>query len=452
MDSTGPGTGPAGRPPAPARRRRRGLRVVLVAALAALLTVLGAPAATAHTELVGTDPADGQVLQSTPTTITLSFNEPVGATPEAVRLLAPSGDRIPLTARALDSTVGLTPSTALGDGTHTVLWQVTSADGHPVSGSFTFSVGEPTATTVEVQQHAPSAATAHYAAQTLTYAGVLATSGLVVFDLLLFAPRPGTALRARRRLHRLMHLGAALAVAGTVVSVLASVLWQAGAAPVSLTDGALWRAAAGSGSALAAVLTTAGVLTAALAAPRAAGRGGGRLARGAALGGAGLAGASLVVIGHTRSAEPAWLVVPADAVHVAAGLVWVGGILGLVTVLGRTSDASPRQATLTLSRFSAVAGWVVLALAATGLLLGWRILGGPGALVSTGYGRILLLKIAVVLGVVAVAAWNRFVHLPRVLTRPDSRVLADLQSTIQGEGALLVLVLAVTGVLTSLSP
>ena len=71
---------------------------------------------------------------------------------------------------------------------------------------------------------------------------------------------------------------------------------------------------------------------------------------------------------------------------------------------------------------------------------------------STGYGQLLLIKVAVVLGVVAVAAWNRFVHLPRLLARPDAAARAGLQSALQTEAALLLLVLVVTGVLTSLSP
>ena len=210
--------------------------------------------------------------------------------------------------------------------------------------------------------------------------------------------------------------------------------------------------AAGSGSALAAALAVTGVLVAVVAAARATGAGGTPRARRAALGGAVLAGASLLVTGHTRSAEPAWLVLTADAVHVAAGLTWVGGVLGLAVVLAGGSDASARQATATASRFSAAAGWTVLALAVTGTVLGWRLVGGLPALVSTGYGQLLLIKVAVVLGVVAVAAWNRFVHLPRLLARPDAAARAGLQSALQTEAALLLLVLVVTGVLTSLSP
>lgn len=435
-----------------ARPRRPG-RALLTVLLAVLLTVVAAPAATAHTELVGTDPADGQVLAHPPSTLTLTFTEPVGVAPQAVQLLDASGEPVPLDVQALDSTVGLTPSAALGSGTHTVAWRVVSSDGHPISGSFSFAVGAPTTTAVEVPRGAPpSVVLTHRAAQTLVHLGVFATSGLVVFDLLLLAAPDGAVPLLRRRLRRLMRAGTAVAVLGAVTLVPATALWQDGAGPGTVTGGALWGSAAGSGAALAAALATAGLLVAVLAAPRATGRGGTGATRAVALGGAGLAAASLLVTGHTRSAEPGWLVLAAGAVHVVAGLTWTGGLLGVVTALRAGADVPTRQLATTLARFSAVAGWVVLALAATGLALGWRILGSTEALVSTGYGRLLLLKVAVVLGAVLIAARNRFVHLPRVLDRPDPAARAGLRTAVRAEGALLVLVLVFTGTLTTLSP
>jgi copper transport protein len=404
-----------------------------------LLTVLGAPAAVAHTGLTTTTPAAGQVLAQAPADITLAFNEPIGASAETVQVYAPTGEVVPVEVQALDTTVALTPRTLLGTGTHTVVWEVTSADGHPVTGSFTFSVAAPSETTAQPPESDP-APQAAIAAQTVTYLGVFAATGLVAFELLFLTAGPGTALLARGRLHRLAYLAAVIATVGAVFSALAT------RGPDAPVPGLL------SDPILAAALTVAGVLIAVVAVPWATTGPRARSACVVALAGAGVAAVSLVLTGHTRSAEPGWLVIPADAVHVAAGITWVGGLLGLTVVLARASDTPVQQATTTLVRFSTAAAWVVLALALTGTALGWRVLGDLQSLVGTGYGQMLLIKLALVVLIVLVAAWNRFVLLPRVLAGDDSQAMASLSSTIQGEAVVLGLILLITGILANLSP
>ena len=66
-----------------------------------------------------------------------------------------------------------------------------------------------------------------------------------------------------------------------------------------------------------------------------------------------------------------------------------------------------------MSRFSTLAAGVLAALVATGSFMAWRIVGSWDGLVSTDYGRLLLVKIGVALVAVAIAAVNRFVLLPR---------------------------------------
>ncbi|MFC4902856.1 CopD family protein [Kocuria oceani] len=443
--------------PGPRSEERRAPRMVLAlltALTAMLLTLLAAPAAAAHTEQPATDPADARVLEKPPRTVTMSFTEPVGATAEDIEVAGPSGEPLPVDVQALDSTVAVTPAAPLAaEGTHRVTWRVPSADGHPISGSFTFSIGAPA--TPPTGHGAPAAAhgalVAHHAAQTLVYLGIFAAAGLVVFDLLLLAAPPGTAPGSRRRVRALAGLGAAAAAAGAVASVPATVMWQSGATLIALADPGLWRTAIGSDAAVAAAMTGVGTVVAVGALPRAAGdraAPAGRLA----LGGVALAVASLVVVGHSRAVAPSWLVVTADAVHVATGVVWIGGILGLLAVLGQARDLPVHQATATLVRFSTVAAGTVLALTVAGVILGWRILGDAEALVTTGYGRLLLLKVLVVAGVVGVAAWNRWRLLPRVRARSDPAARDDLRSALHTEGALLLFVLVLTGVLTSLSP
>jgi copper transport protein len=429
----------AGPPLVRTRGPHRALPALLTSWVVLLLTVLGAPAAVAHTELTTTTPAQGQVLGQAPADITLAFNEPIGASPETVQVYAPTGEAVPVDVEALNTTVTLTPGASLGTGTHTVVWEVASADGHPVTGSFTFSVIAPSTTTAQPPESDP-APQAAIAAQTVTYLGVFAATGLVVFELLFLTAGPGTALRTRGRLHRLTHLAAVIATVGAVFSTLAT-RGQDAALPGLLTD-----------PTLVAALTVAGVLTAVVAVPRATTGPRARPARTVALAGVGVAAVSLVLTGHPRSAEAGWLVIPADAVHVAAGITWVGGLLGLTVLLARASDTPVGQATTTLVRFSTAAAWVVLALALTGTVLIWGILGDLQALVATGYGQVLLIKLAVVVFIVLAASWNRFILLPRVLAGDDSQAIASLRSTIQGEAVVLGLILLITGILTNLSP
>lgn len=123
---------------------------LLAALVLAGMGVLGAaPTALAHATLESTSPADGAVVSSAPASVSATFDESVGVSPDSLRVFAPNGQRadnghtthgrVPQ-----QITVGLLPG--LGHGTYTVSWHVVSADSHRVQGAFTFSVGAPSST------------------------------------------------------------------------------------------------------------------------------------------------------------------------------------------------------------------------------------------------------------------------------------------------------------------
>ena len=128
------------------------LRGVAAAALS-LLALLALPAfsASAHSQLDSSTPAANSVVSTAPTSIVLDFNEGIQASLADVRLYDSKGKRITLGsphAGANDSIVTVSvPS--IGTGLFAVIWRVTSADGHPVDGAFSFQVG--TATTANGQ-------------------------------------------------------------------------------------------------------------------------------------------------------------------------------------------------------------------------------------------------------------------------------------------------------------
>ena len=435
---------------------------VLVGAAAGLLALgVGSPAA-AHAVLVGTDPQDGAVLDVPPDQVTITFNEPVQAVDGGTTLLAADGTAVEAAAVAIDSTVVVTPEAALTDGTYVVSWRVISLDSHPVAGAFSFSVGAPSSTSIDAQVAQPSTGlvAARAIDQAAVYLGTFLVVGLVVFELLVLHVSPGAAPVLRRRLQR-VRIGALLVAA---VALLASVplttAWQAGAGLAAVTEATTWTTGTASDTAVAGALGLAGLVVATLLAPRA-----GRETRaawpaGLALGASTLALGALLLVGHTRTFGPAWLVLTSDALHVAAGAVWLGGVTGLALVLAPSGGVEPRRAGITVARFSALGAWLVLALALTGATLGWRTLGTVEAVLGTDYGRVLLVKVGLALCIVAVAAWNRYRLVPAVTSgAPGSGVTTQaavarrrLGRTVLAEAALLGLVLGATGVLVSNSP
>ncbi|GAB3164272.1 copper resistance protein CopC [Myceligenerans halotolerans] len=435
----------------------------LVGTVAGLLAILAGGPAAAHAVLVGTDPRDGAVLEAPPDEVTITFNEPVQVVAGSTTLLAADGSPVAATAVAVDDTVVVTPDAPLAAGTYVVSWRVISLDTHPVAGAFSFSVGAPSDTSVDVQVAEPTAAlvAARAIEQAAVHLGTFLVAGLVVFELLVLHATPGAAPVLRRRIQRVRRWALLVAGVALAAAVPLTAAWQAGAGLGAVADPATWAAGIMSDTAAAGALGLTGLVVATLAAPRA-----GRETRavrsaGLALGGSALALGALLLVGHTRTFGPPWLVLAADVLHVSAGAVWLGGVVGLALVLAPSALLEPRRAAVTVARFSALGAWLVLALALTGVTLGWRILGTVDALVGTAYGRSLLVKTALALCVVAIAAWNRYRLVPAAAVAergpaaagsPGAVARRRLGRTVAAEAVLLGLVLAVTGVLVSNSP
>ncbi|WP_326564460.1 copper resistance CopC family protein [Micromonospora peucetia] len=124
-------------------RSRRPTAAALVAAAlaaAALLLVPATPAA-AHNTLRAASPADGAHLTTPPTRITLEFAQRLDPTFTTIALTDAVGRKIPTGAPAVDGTKGtVTIDETLGEDTYTVAFRIVSADGHPVQGSYRFTV------------------------------------------------------------------------------------------------------------------------------------------------------------------------------------------------------------------------------------------------------------------------------------------------------------------------
>ncbi|MFE9655818.1 copper resistance protein CopC [Micromonospora sp. NPDC006431] len=133
----------------PTRIRRLGV-VGLVAAVLAAMAVLLAPAtpAAAHNSLQAANPAQDARLSTPPTQITLKFLQKLDPAFTTIVLSDASQRKVPTSEPAVTAATGrVTISQPLSTGTYTVAYRVVSADGHPVQGSYSFTVAAPAAST-----------------------------------------------------------------------------------------------------------------------------------------------------------------------------------------------------------------------------------------------------------------------------------------------------------------
>ena len=114
---------------------RTGARFVLAVALAVCWVVVPAGGSEAHNVLRSTSPVAGAVLETLPAEVVLTFDPPARAGGAEILVRGPAGPVQSGKPALVDTTVrqSLEPGPA---GSYTVTWRATSADGHPVSGSF----------------------------------------------------------------------------------------------------------------------------------------------------------------------------------------------------------------------------------------------------------------------------------------------------------------------------
>lgn len=111
---------------------------VLFASLALVLSAV--MPASAHDELLRSTPGNGEALKAAPPFIGLQFSEPPLKNGAKMRASTESGTQITLTnLRIAGSTVLADWPAKLPGGTYTIAWRVVSSDGHPQTGTFSFS-------------------------------------------------------------------------------------------------------------------------------------------------------------------------------------------------------------------------------------------------------------------------------------------------------------------------
>jgi copper transport protein len=473
-------------------------------ALAVVALAVAPAAASAHARLEATAPARGATVAAEPRSVGFRFNEAVEATFGAVRVFDARGGRVDdghlVRPDGDQRRAGTGLKRGLADGTYTATYRVISADGHPVSGGFTFSIGHagaaPARSVADLVGGGNAGAVtevAFGAAKALGYLAIaLALGGL---GFLAAVWRPALAEVAGGGAEWAAAVGAfaarvrtlltAAVVLGLLSGLAALVLLGATAAGVSFwsaLDPTIVREVASTHAGTGWVLRLADWALLGLALALLGARGVVPVLRPVPLGAtghvlgrppsraalAGLAAPALALAvapalaGHASTQHPVWALFGLDVAHVLAMSAWLGGLVLLLACVPAATRAlaAPERSRLlaaTLVRFSTVALAAVGVLLATGVtqaLINVRTLDAFG---STAYGRAVLIKAGLLAVLVGLGAINRrrvVAALRRVASAGDAPGGGGrlLRRTLRAEVALVLVVLGVTGALTGYPP
>ncbi|MFF8101178.1 copper resistance CopC/CopD family protein [Streptomyces sp. NPDC016640] len=374
-----------------------------------LLLLGGAAPASAHAALRGTDPEDKSVVESAPRHITLTFTESVGLLEDSFRIYGPDNRRVPLGgpqhADGASDTARTELPGGLADGTYTVAWRVVSADSHPVSGAFTFSVGEPSPTPPAVpatpDEH-PVTASLYDTGRYLAYIAAALLIGTAAFAGLCRPPDTAP-LRAA------LLTGWWTLLTATVALLVLRAPYETGTAPGTALDPSAAARTLTGRPGLALLVRLVLLLPAAAVLSRSAryrapdGRTPpARLAAGAAL--AVALALTWAAAEHASAGIQVPVAMASSVLHLLATACWLGGLTALLLTLCRAKTPPP---VATVTRFSRLALCSVTVLVVTGLYQSWRGLGSWSALTDSSYGRVLTVKLAATVLLLSAAALSR---------------------------------------------
>jgi copper transport protein len=397
----------------------------------------------AHAQLESISPANGEVVSAPPVEVVLTFNEPVSLTGGDARVFNDAATVVSATPVQSGVTVTIPLPADLPDGTYTVTFQVISADSHRIAGASVFHVGAASSQGLDpaaLGERTDVAWGIRLGAIALTgvaYGAMLLAIGLWFFGVAIDRPPRGgeRALVATALIVRSAVLGAVMLV-GSVPFRIARV----GGGLDALRDDDVLAAELQGPIGQAVAVGALALVAFALVVDR---RATAWIAGPIAL----IAAGSFSLEGHSRAIHLRWAMIMSDVVHLAAGAVWLGGIAALILAFRRRVDAGPLA--VLVRRFSNAALVAVAVVSASGVVMAWIVLPTVGELTSTGYGLALVMKVALVIVVIALGAFNRWLLVPSV-SGPDARL--RLKQIVSAELGLLAVVVGTTAVLVTRSP
>jgi copper transport protein len=424
-----------------------------------------APAAFAHATLLRIDPAAQSVVARAPAQIVLHFSQEVTPVTRGTEVIGPGGaaaESAPARLSPKDVRALVIPlASGLRDGDYTVRWRVASTDGHLVGGVFAIGVGAGRAPPQLATSEGSTVDSGLLVARFLYFLGLLVLVGGAVVRLVVFAPAMRSAGSGRVEAEEAERTGfGVLAFAATALVVIGG--WAAVVRQATQVAGiSFWAPLEGRGSFAAPIegtrfgrefghaINAATVFFVLLMCAYALRRWRPWLfAVGAAA--AVAAGWSLVgpgVSGHAGDPGRGVFTVGFDALHLAGAAVWIGGLAHLFVVAapataGLPPDERSRVRLEIAQRFSRIALACVVLISVTGVARALWELNAVSQIWSTPYGRTLMIKTALLGGLVVLGYLNR-----KALGN-----FTALRRRVGIELSLLVTVTAAVSLLTDLPP
>jgi copper transport protein len=452
-------------------------RRILSLLFACVLVLLLAQTASAHADLVRSEPAAGALLNVAPKELRLEFSEDLDQSFSRVQLFNSKNQIINAGPGQIDAAAPTVLRLALGElpkDSYTAIWRSRSAvDGHVSQGSVPFGVGVAVTTTSLIPAlGAPDPATESpppldAAARWLDLLVVTIALGGLPFGLLVWRP----AFRAwattadagahqaaddamTRLIRRLILIGGGLFLLTNALFLLSQ---AATAADVSLIQAfgapALQLLGSRTGQLiLARVLLTLVILALAWRLPSAAGGAAWPWWVAITLAGAVTLTFSLSAHGAAE-AQGAALAIALDWLHVAAMIAWLGGLIPLVFAL-RVARRNPEQAlplALLIPRFSRVAVACVATLTLTGIYSYYLHINQLDLLAATTYGRALLIKLGLFGLLFLIGVVNVLILSPR-LRSSGNQLARRFGGNVRIELVTGALLLLAVGAMTSVAP
>lgn len=405
--------------------RRVPVRAAIVLAVMLLVGVGGWPAmlprASAHAVLVSSSPLDGATVHGDPGKVTLTFDEAIGLIPGVDQVISATGARadtgkVTLSPDGRTITMPLRPR--LPNGTYSAVWRVVSADTHVVSGSITFGIGvAPGSTPTVTSDRTAGLGAVDQVAQALVYAGLVLLLGM-----------PGAAVLfwpwvlRRRRCRLLLRIGWAALMVGTAAQLVIQGAREQNLPWTSLPRLPGLGQTLGSMFGVELVIRLAAMLALAPLLRRHVSNALRRRAFRFAAAPAAIAVASVLLTGHAVTGDDVAVAIPVTALHLLATMLWLGGLTGLGMIVlpnGRSEHVARTAASL--GRWSVTAFGCIAVLVLTGEYQAWRQISPVPSLWTTGYGVVLLIKIAIVVAILVVARLSqRRVRAIAAANPPDS--------------------------------
>ncbi len=428
-------------------RRSRPLRFAIVIALA--LTSL-APVASAHARLLEADPGPNEHVEAAPRELVIRFTERVQREYTRGEVYDRNGTRADLHEVIFDGSDQIrVPLGNLTDDLYTVKWYSLSVDTHTTEGAYLFAVGS-----ASLVGAPPPTSTHHHGEGTLPlwmeslarafhYASAAAAIGMSAF-VLLIARNPNVA-NLRRMFLTLLGITALGAVgAGTVLFAFSQ--------RVDASVGAVTSSPFGSVGSLLTLRAALQVLLSVVAVALVVSHGKPALLRPLL--------ATLIALGvlttwfTSQSSHAAALsegritAIGADFLHLIAGSLWIGGVFAFLFLFWQESRET---LAVWIRRFSPLAMTCVMFIILTGTFASVLHLTHPLDLFAGAYGGMILLKVLLLVPLIALGAFNRYIAKRRLIEGTEWRS-SNLQRALMFETGLMAVVLIAAGVLATSAP